>query len=358
MTTATQQSTWYGRRSADRIDDPYAQAYDRGDGNARTSDRSNGGDRGDGRRSERVARGLGWFSIGLGLAEIAAPRRLARMIGVEDDDTNRNTLFAYGVREIASGVGILTGEHPVVPVWARVGGDAMDLAFLSRALNSDRSQKNRVAAATAAVLGVTVLDVLAGRNLSRESKPRGRAAVDAPPAKDQGVAVRRDITIGRTPEELYRFWRDFENLPRFMEHLESVQVLGDRRSHWKARAPAGSTVEWDAEIVEDRPNELIAWRSVAKADVPNTGSVRFTPAPGDRGTEIRVELRYDPPGGALGALVAKLFGEEPGQQVDGDLRRLKQVMETGQIVHSDASIHRGMHPAQPSAEPTTRGADR
>jgi len=110
-------------------------------------------------------------------------------------------------------------------------------------------------------------------------------------------------------------------------------------------------VEWDAEIVEDRPNELIAWRSVEGSDVDNSGSVRFVQAPGDRGTEVHVELRYSPPGGVIGATIAKLFGEEPAQQVDADLHAFKAIMETGQLVHSDATIHGRPHPAQPPAEP-------
>jgi uncharacterized membrane protein len=223
----------------------------------------------------------------------------------------------------------------------------MDLAFLGQSLTSNPSGRTRAAAATAAVLGVTALDVLTGRRLGQGAEGRGaRGAAVRPGA---GVHVQESITVGRPPEEVYRFWRDFEHLPEFMEHLESVRVLDERRSHWQARAPAGSSVEWDAEIVEDRPNELISWRSTQTAEVPNMGTVRFVRAPGDRGTEIHVELRYEPPGGKAGALVAKLFGEEPAQQVKSDLRRLKQVLETGEVVHSDASVHRGMHPAQPSA---------
>lgn len=160
--------------------------------------------------------------------------------------------------------------------------------------------------------------------------------------------VKQAITVNRSRDEVYEFWHDFENLPRFMNHLESVRSDGAGRSHWKAKGPAGKTVEWDAEIVEDRPNELIAWRSVKGADVDNSGSVRFKPAPGGRGTEVHVEIEYTPPGGVIGATVAKLFGEEPSQQVDGDLRRFKQVMETGEVVRSDASIHSSSHPAQPS----------
>jgi uncharacterized membrane protein len=161
-----------------------------------------------------------------------------------------------------------------------------------------------------------------------------------------GMDVQQALTVRRPREEVYRFWRDFENLPRFMSHLESVEVTGDRRSHWRAKAPAGAPVEWDAELVEDRPNELIAWRSLEGAQVSNSGFVRFQDAPGDRGTEVQVALRYDPPAGPLGRLVAKLFGDEPHQQVASDLRRFKQVMELGEVVVSDASIA-GPRPAQP-----------
>jgi uncharacterized membrane protein len=218
----------------------------------------------------------------------------------------------------------------------------MDRAVLGTALASERSDRTRVAAATAAVVVVMVLDVIAGQRLSAS----GNGAV-ADRRQDRGIQVKKSITINCSREEAYPFWRDFENLPRFMAHLESVRVLDQRRSYWKAKAPLGATVEWTAEIIEDRPNEIIAWRSTEEADVTNSGQVRFMPAPGGRGTEVHVELRYDPPGGIIGATVAKLFGEEPSQQVDGDLRRFKQLLEVGEVVHSDASIHRGFHSAQP-----------
>jgi uncharacterized membrane protein len=149
--------------------------------------------------------------------------------------------------------------------------------------------------------------------------------------------VRASITVNKPADQVYSFWRDLELLPLFMIHLESVRTTGRRTSHWVAKAPAGRTVEWDARIVDDRPNELIGWRSVEGGDVPNDGTVRFAPAPGGRGTEVRVELRYDLPGGKIGALVARLFGEEPQQQVRDDLRRLKQVLETGEVVRSEGS---------------------
>lgn len=145
----------------------------------------------------------------------------------------------------------------------------------------------------------------------------------------RGIKVEKSIEINKSPEEVFRFWRMFENLPRFMNHLESVTTTPSGRSHWVARAPAGTTVEWDAEVYNEKEGELIAWRSLDGADVDNAGSVRFDQAAGGRGTLVRVTLRYDPPGGALGAAVARLFGENPEQQIEEDLGRLKQVMETG-----------------------------
>jgi uncharacterized membrane protein len=138
--------------------------------------------------------------------------------------------------------------------------------------------------------------------------------------------VERSIVVNRPAAEVYYFWRNFENLPRFMDHLESVTVLDENRSHWVAKAPAGTRVEWDAVIHNEIENELIAWRSLPGADVNNAGSVHFTPA-GDNATEVRVVLSYEPPAGKLGAAVARLLGEEPSRQVEDDLRRLKQVME-------------------------------
>ncbi len=151
----------------------------------------------------------------------------------------------------------------------------------------------------------------------------------------RGVKVEQSVTVNKSPAELYRFWRNFENLPRFMNHLESVSVEGSGRSHWVAKAPAGTTVEWDAEVYNEKENELIAWRSLEGADVDNAGSVRFEPATDGRGTVVRVSLKYDPPGGLLGSAFAKLFGEEPSQQIEEDLRRFKQVMEAGDTLTTE-----------------------
>lgn len=148
---------------------------------------------------------------------------------------------------------------------------------------------------------------------------------------ERGIRVERSVTINRSPEELYGFWRNFENLPRFMNHLEEVRVTDRDRSHWVAKAPAGTSVEWDAEVYNEREGEFIAWRTLEGADVASAGSVHFERAPGNRGTIVRVVMRYDPPGGKLGALVARLFGENPDQQITEDLHRFKQLMETGEV---------------------------
>ena len=305
--------------------------------------------RADGRieRDEKLSKALAWFSIGLGLAQITAPRQLANMIGIEDEGGGTVRLMrALGAREIASGVGILSQPRTPQWLWARVAGDVMDLALLGAAMRSDGNQRKRILAATAAVAGVAALDAFTGARLRQDAREEGAE-------EKLDTAVRKSITVSASPEEVYEFWRNFENLPRFMKHLESVQVISDTRSRWIATAPAGTTVEWEAEMTSDRPGEEIAWRSVEGSDVHNEGRVRFLRAPRDLGTEIHVEMRYDPPGGVIGKTIAKLFIEEPSQQVAGDLRRFKQVMEAGGVLISDATI--GQHrirqrPSQPPEE--------
>ena len=172
-------------------------------------------------------------------------------------------------------------------------------------------------------------------------------------------------TVRKPPSEVHAFWRDLGNLPTFMAHLQEVSATGDRTSHWSASAPFGMNVEWDAEIIDEATGERIAWRSTGNADVPNAGTVRFVPAPDGVSTEVHVVLTYDIPGGAVGKAVAKYFGEEPHQQLDDDLRRLKQVLETGEVIRSDgapwgkrARKEFPQRPAQPlSASDLAKGAD-
>ena len=285
----------------------------------------------DGRRN-----GLAWFSVGLGLAGLLAPRQLARLIGADDEsEATAWTLRAVGGRELVCGVGLLSGAQPANWAWARLAGDVIDLALIGTALQSKNTRNDRLLVAGAGILGTASLDAYSAWRLQRGS--RDVAA--------EGIVVQQSITIARPPQEVYAFFRDFENLPRFLSHLDSVRV-DNGHSHWVVKGPLGSNIEWDAEIVEDRPAELIVWRSGPNADVPTQGRVQFRRSGED--TELEVELRYDPPAGEIGAALAKLFGVAPQQQMSSDLRRLKQVLETGEVLHSDSSIHRGMHPAQPS----------
>jgi uncharacterized membrane protein len=177
----------------------------------------------------------------------------------------------------------------------------------------------------------------------------------------QGIHAKGSCIVNREPEEVYRFWRNFENFPRFMRHVEAVEDLGGRY-HWVVKGPAGATVEWDAVIVADDPGTVITWRSLENADVDNAGAVRFERAPGGRGTIVKVNLQYNPVGGVLGAAVAKLFGEEPEQQLDDDLRRFKQVMEIGEVVVSDATLlgtgYFEQRPARPAAPEELEGAEK
>src|SRR5215217_5240686 len=149
----------------------------------------------------------------------------------------------------------------------------------------------------------------------------------------EGIKVERAVTVNRPKEELYQMWRDFENLPRFMEHLESVHVndADPIHSHWVAKAPLGQTIEWDSEVIEDHENESLVWKSVPGSSVESMGRVEFRDAPGGRGTIVHVSMEYNPPVGSLGAAFAKLFGEEPDQQINEDLRHFKQLMETGEV---------------------------
>lgn len=151
----------------------------------------------------------------------------------------------------------------------------------------------------------------------------------------ESIKVERSITVERPVADLYRFWRQLETLPRFMDHLESVRTVDDQRSRWVAKAPAGRTVEWEAEIITERENELIGWRSLPGSEIATAGSVRFAPATGGRGTVVSVSLAYDPPAGPLGAAIARLLGEEPALQLQNDLRRFKQVMEAGEIATNE-----------------------
>lgn len=188
----------------------------------------------------------------------------------------------------------------------------------------------RIAAAVA--LAMLVGGAAWAIDRARQRRQVAKRRPDMPAlAGGKGIQVERTVTILRSRDVLYGEWRDLERLPGLMSHLVSVTPIGGDRSRWVARGPAGTQLTWEAEIVTDEPGHLIAWRSVGAADVENAGSVRFTPAPGDRGTEVKVILTYSPPAGRLGAAVAAMFGRSADQDVREDLRRFKQRMEAAEI---------------------------
>jgi uncharacterized membrane protein len=280
---------------------------------------------------------------------------VAELVGVDDAPTSRPVIQAVGVRELLAAALLLVG--PRRSVWFRVAGDAADLALLGNALrNRSGSREQRVRAATAVVAGLAALDLYAGLRTQRDQHGPGRPGP---------LRLEATVTVNKSPEETYAFWRDLTNLPRFMTHLESVTPAADggTRSHWVARAPFGTSVSWDAEVTSEDPGRRLAWRSLPGSRIDNSGTVHFATAPGDRGTEVKVVLHYDVPGGRLGRAVAKLFGEEPVQQVRDDLRRFKQVLETGDIVRSDglpggteAKKQGVQRPAQPLGRPLEKGS--
>lgn len=220
--------------------------------------------------------------------------------------------------------------HRNVSDWERVASVAAGAALLYFGMRSNHrhplATSTGVTLIARGVAGYCPINAAIGRDSDRSDT---KVALAGP----RGVHVYESVVINRPPNELFRFWRDFSNLPRFMDHLENVEVLNHTRSVWTAKAPAGMHVTWEAEVINEIDGELIGWQSTANADVATAGSVRFVPAMGG-GTEIIVHLQYEPPAGKLGALVASVFGEEPSQQIRADLQRLKQILETGDVPRS------------------------
>ena len=165
-----------------------------------------------------------------------------------------------------------------------------------------------------------------GRNVV-ETIRTGQPLVAAP----NGLRVKKSMTVNRPPDELYAFWRNLENLPRFMKHVRSVQRHGNGRSHWVVAGPRGTVFKWDAQITVDRPNEMIAWQTVPGSSVDHRGYVKFVPAPGGRGTEVHVAMEYQPPGGEAGKLIGSLLGGITEQEIQEQIRNFKSIMEAGEI---------------------------
>jgi uncharacterized membrane protein len=260
---------------------------------------------------------LGWFSVGLGLTELLLPRGTAHAIGAP---LRPQVMRGLGARELVSGLGILTGRNTGAWLQSRVAGDLMDLALLGASYRARRAEPAKLTAATAAVVGVTALDLICSARLSAARKP---------------MALTKTVAINRPADELYLFWRSLENLPRIFSHLESVTKLDDARSHWKAKPALGHTLEWDALIATDKPGKQIAWRSAEHAALATEGSVEFQPLASSRGTAVKVSLQFTPPGGAVGAAFASLWKALPETELDRDLRRYKQWVETGEVASTE-----------------------
>lgn len=261
------------------------------------------------RKAEKLAKALGWFSIGLGLAQVIAPERMNEICGVDPDDENCRLMRGLGLREITTGLGILSQQQPTAWMWGRVAGDAMDLALLGSAMTSNGTDRVRTIGATAAVLGVAMLDVACVQQLTQTN---GNGA-------SMEHATQTDIA----------------------RREQEADELGVKR------VVRAVTICHPVEVVRSAWNDF---RADTANDIPDGVSTQFRAAAGDRGTEVVAELWLDKPNKIV-AVVEKLAHKDPGQQLGHRLREFKQIMETGEIVLSDATLERGKpHPAQPHAD--------
>jgi uncharacterized membrane protein len=272
-------------------------------------------------REERLARALGWFSVGLGLAELVAAGRLSRTLGLGD---RPGLVRAYGMREIANGAGLLAQRRRAPWLWARVGGDLLDMATLGAALRPSNKRRNQAAAATVTVAAITALDLYSARQLSKSNGATSGAEAAA-------VEIERSITIGKPAPELDRLWRDPATVSRSMGGFAEVAAAGEGRMRWTMPGRKGQNLSWETQLIEDRPGELQRWRSLPDAPVSNEGQVRFRPAPGDWGTEVTLRVRLAPTEGTSGGAAMKFLRTAPKLLAGQALHRFKSLAETGEI---------------------------
>jgi uncharacterized membrane protein len=268
--------------------------------------------------------GLGLASVALGVAKAVAPGALARLAGAPDDRRARRLVRWLGAREVVIGLGLLGSRRPVPWLWARVAGDALELALLG-AVGARRGDRGRAVGALGVLAGVAALDVACAVAATRARRP----LVLAP--------APRAVTIARPREEVYRFWRDFANVPAFMDDIELVEVLDERRSRWSAHGPVGPVVSWEVSVDEDRPGERLRWSSVqgAQSDVRAEGIVRFADAPDGGGTAVELELGYGLPDDAPDRAAAFVERAATVARVEGVLARCKEVLESGRYAGAD-----------------------
>jgi len=271
--------------------------------------------------TDRVLNGqtLGWLSVGLGLTALLAPRPLGALTGLGE---RSRLLRLVGGRELASGVGLLTQRRQTLWLWSRVAGDAVDLALVLSACGRGNPARTRSWVTAGVVAAIAAGDVTAS---VRETSRAGRSP-------HAGEATLSEVfLVNKTPQECYEFWRKQANLSRFMHSVESITALDERRARWKMRGPLHTKIEWTSEITADVPGSHVGWRTVEGSDVEHAGVVRFSPAAGGRGTLVSVAMRYRPPLGIAGGLFSRLLGKYPRFEIREDLRRFKQLMETGEV---------------------------
>lgn len=306
-------------------------------------------------RAATLVKGLGVASLGLGLTEVLVPTRVAALAGVDATRQSRAVIRALGVRECGHAAALLLGSEKLV--WTRVAGDVLDIAVLAAGMAGRPASRRR------GIISAIALTAIGGADLYAALRVTGNEKHSRHASKQRYHALRAAVTVQRPPQDVYRFWRDLENLPSFMYHLKSVTADADGRSHWVANAPIGQPVQWDAQITEDQPGKRIAWQSLPGSGIENGGSVEFAPDNSGKGTEVRVTIGYQLPGGTLGKVASTLLGESPEQQVNDDLRRFKQILETGQVMRSDGSpdgtaafsqLHQ--QTAQPAGSSKAKGA--
>jgi uncharacterized membrane protein len=281
-----------------------------------------------------LSRTLGWLAVAAGLTDLAVPTLMARAAGLKPNTRTSLGVRAMGAHSLASGLAILLRPRRPAPMWVRFAGDFLDLGVFGLLARSRTGSKPRIGATLLAMAARTTLDAIASHQVQQHHDAVNRPVISS-------------VTINKPPGEVYAYFRQLEQLPLFMTYLAEVRQTGPRTSHWVAKLPVVGNVAWDAEITEEKPGEVIAWRSAEGSPITMQGRATFVRAPGRNMTELRVELKV----GLMGKPSAALAKLLTRPEIKGDLRRLKQVMETGEVLRSDASVHRLPHPAQP---PDTR----
>lgn len=269
--------------------------------------------------SEAMVRGLGWLSVGLGLTALLAPRELGSYTGLK----GRTALLRVtGARELLSGLGLLTRPENCGWIWARVLGDLIDLAVLAGASGRSSRGRGRALASLGVVSAITAFDL--GTAVQRTRlKSSGARAPD--------IYLERSLLINKSPAECYAFWRDISNLARFTARVVSITALDERRARWIVALPGQRQLQWDSELTVEVPGQRIQWRALSGAPFQHAGAVVFEAAPGKRGTLVKVSMHYKAPGGSIGAGLVQWLGPDPFGEVRENLRRFKQLIETGEI---------------------------